>query len=517
MSPPPAIYTDHISQSKFPCSRYYQSLVPASRAAIREADGRRRAFPYSERHLQCLWADPATRPETCMSSESEAVFIENPGIWNLEAGPDFLGAVLRVGPERRRVVTDVEIHVRPHDWVHHGHSGDPRYARVRAHVTWFDGALPPGTLPAGCLRIALQPAMSVVPGFSFEAIDVTAFPYGTRASIPPCSAVMGKWDPEQKRYLLAAAGEERIRRKSEQLADRIRERGADQALYEEIMCALGYKHNKRPFRQLAETLDWKSLRRQGNGDPLTAYALLLGVARLLPSCSGKDWDPETRRFVRSLWNIWWKHRARWSDRILPARAWRFDGLRPANQPARRLMAVAVLATRNVAPADSFLATAEEYPDGWPDAALRALTALSGPYWSRRTGWNAPRSDKRIALIGSPRAGSIVVNVILPFLAGTRIPARVINAALNNLPDEADNGIIRRTAAHLFGPDHPPSFYKDTLRRQGLIQIFQDFCLNDRSQCRVCPLPKALATPDNTKRGDNRRSDSCKVHPFWRAG
>jgi hypothetical protein len=34
----------------------------------------------------------------------------------MEPGPDFLGAVLRIGPERRRIRGDVEIHLRPSDW-----------------------------------------------------------------------------------------------------------------------------------------------------------------------------------------------------------------------------------------------------------------------------------------------------------------------------------------------------------------------------------------------------------------
>ena len=39
-----------------------------------------------------------------------------------------------------------------------------------------------------------------------------------------------------------------------------------------------------------------------------------------------------------------------------------------------------------------------------------------------------------------------------------------------------NSLMRQTAHALFGPDHPPSLYRDTLRRQGLMQVFYDYAL-----------------------------------------
>ncbi len=432
------------------------------------------------------------------SRDGEPVRIEHPGRWNLEAGPDFLGSVLVIGTHRRRIVTDTEIHVHPHDWLRHGHGKDPRYARVGCHVTWFEHVLSPDRLPAGCIQMALRPIMSVWPGFSFEAIDVSVYPYGARAPVPPCFRILRDWSPHQKRALLATAGEERLRRKAERLAARIRERGADQTLYEEFMAGLGYKHNKRPFRQLAETIPIDTLRRHSDGDPIIGYALLLGAAGLLPEHIDPAWDAETRSFVHRLWKLWWKHRTGKPADTPPAERWRFDGMRPANHPARRLMAAALLVVQQSGPAELCTGWAAQHPAHWPGTAVSALTALSDPYWSHRTGWNAPRRPGTIALIGKARATSLLLNVVLPFLAGNRRFSRAVRAALEALPPEPDNGIIRQAATNLFGPDHPPSFYRNALRTQGLIQIFQDFCLNDRAQCATCPLPKALAASSSGK-------------------
>ena len=88
----------------------------------------------------------------------------------------------------------------------------------------------------------------------------------------------------------------------------------------------------------------------------------------------------------------------------------------------------------------------------------------------------------------PATLAILTNVFIPYratLAG--IPAGL----LDQLPREDDNQIVRQTAHFLFGRDHSPSLYHTGLRRQGLVQIFHDFCLIDRSRCATCPFPNAL--------------------------
>ena len=41
-------------------------------------------------------------------------------------------------------------------------------------------------------------------------------------------------------------------------------------------------------------------------------------------------------YLRRLWDHWWRERESFSDVVLPRNLWRFGGLRPANQPQRRL-------------------------------------------------------------------------------------------------------------------------------------------------------------------------------------
>lgn len=491
-------YLADFDSNTFPRAALYQALrQDIADGTVRESLPRRKAYPYTERHLHCVWFDPDLRPATLRARTGETITVDNPGTWNQEAGPDFLGAVLSIGPDKRRMAGDVEIHVHPSDWRAHGHSADPRYRNVRFHVTYFPGAEKDIGEAPGAVHIVLKEALTANPGFSFEHIDLAAYPYAARADMPPCSEALRACAPDMRMAVLRAAGEERLRRKSERLALLIQEKGAEQALYEECMAGLGYKHNKSAFRHVAQTLPTDTLRRASRHDPHAAYALLMGVAGLLPEQPSPRWDPETNQFMRSLWDVWWRYRDQYMQHRTPS-GWRLDGIRPANHPARRLMAAAHLFSARASLAEQIRRNAVRYPNQWIKQLMTQLTTLQDPYVSMRLGFNRPRRATPTALIGPARAASLITNVVIPFLVATgETTPEPTATALDQLPVEPDNGIIKQTAFYLLGRDHAPALYKTELARQGLIQIFQDFCLNDRSRCANCPFPRALrahATP-----------------------
>lgn len=478
------------SVSPFPLSALYRAGDVPGR--VREPAARARVFPHSERHLQCVWYDPALRPARLETAEGEAVEVEDPGVWNLEAGPDFLGAALRLGPRHRRVAGDVEIHVHPHDWRTHAHRHDPRYARVRVHVTYFPGVLGAQELPAGTVQIALKDALGAVPRFAFENIDIAAYPFAARATRPPCLQVLQGWSAPEKEHVLEAAGQERLRRKAERLALRIEELGLEQAAYEEIMTALGYKHNKAPFRRLAGLAPVEQVRAVADGDARVAFAVLCGVAGLLPVSLFSRWDEATRNQVRALWDAWWKFRERWADRLMVRDEWRLAGLRPANSPVRRLAAAAWLVTRRPSPVASWVQLAARDPARALSRAGADFQAATDDYWDRRMTWGGSVAGERTALIGADRAQAMVVNLVVPLLAATSTVQRFPAGVLDHLPLETSNSLVRQTAINLFGPHHPESLYRTGLHRQGLLQIFHDYCLNDRSRCATCTFPALLA-------------------------
>ena len=192
--------------------------------------------------------------------------------------------------------------------------------------------------------------------------------------------------------------------------------------------------------------------------------------------------------MRSLWDAWWKLQSKWEARRLPPGSWRLSSLRPPNHPVRRLAAAAALfgGKRDLLADLGALDTAK--PALWLKKASARLEESAMDYWTRRLSLGGKLQKAPVALLGPGRVAAMLSNVIVPFLAAT---GRKVAPLLNELPAEEDNNLIRHTAFALFGRDHNPASYQAALRQQGLLQIFHDFCLNNRSACRECGLVSGL--------------------------
>jgi len=469
----------------------YRKLVSPSE--INETAGR--YFPYTERHLHALWFDDRLRPQNLKTSRGEPVIVENPGRWNLEAGPDFLGAVLLIGREKRRVAGDAEIHIFPNDWKNHGHAADPRYANVRFHLTWFSGTPDESLFPPGTVHISVCDTCTT----DLDSIDLTAYPYHEpRASkkFPMSAGRLRGPASDAGKYMgagslsaealakeeacfqtLESAGEERLRQKTQRMAWLMQQRGEAQALYEETAAALGYKQNKAPFRKLAQKLPLAALAPYGD-DWKTVYAVLLGISGLLPKQPGTNWPEASKKELRSLWDLWWREQHKWEEvEPLVKADWNFSGLRPLNHPVRRLCALSQWIAFGV-----FHGRARS-PNASRMARRAVPTQFEECFWETHVGWTG--KEKKAELVGKDRLNAIELNVFVPYRLAKGDPPSPEGfgaagaSALENLPVEPMNSVIRETAYTLFGPDHSPKLYRTALARQGLIQIFNDFILTGR--------------------------------------
>lgn len=400
----------------------------------------------TERHVQAIWHDAALRPRRLVTRRGSAVVVVSPGEWNAGPGPDFRRAVLELGPERQRVVGDVEVHLAPSDWDFHGHGADPNYRNVIAHVTWRGGP-PPATLPPGAVSIWLGRFVTADCSFAPEQIDLAAYPF---ARLPlagrPCERELAH-DPDRARRVLAAAGRHRLKMKARRLVGRLCARAPTardgfggsgtnvdaarrQVFYEEVMTALGYAKNAVPFRRVAERVPLDSL----------------------------PHEPDA---------------ARTAFRVAGAfEGWDRTGSRPWNAPERRLAAAAaIFAETDV----MSLCAAGDFSKGACRAMVRGLCG------ARRRAEDGVRGQ----WMGRGRAAAILANVVAPFaLAEERI------AELPDwLPPEDISGPVRLTAFRLFGRDHNPAAFYATngLLIQGLLQIHRDCCLPFHPDCAPCPL------------------------------
>jgi hypothetical protein len=455
-------------------------------AVLRDADSNYVPIPISERLVQAIWYDQRLRLDGLATMDGRRIRVVFPGWWNLEAGPDFRHATIQIGNDEERT-GDIEVHLRADDWMHHGHGRDPLYDNVVLHVVlWEAGSeQSPRTRHGGLLpQVVLQHHLVAPLEQLYDEIDLDAYPHNARGHGGGCAAVLKALPQDEIGAMLDAAGDERFAVKARKFSRWIHRAGAEQAFYEGWMEALGYKANKIALRTLAQRVPLPVIRENRKN----LAAIFFGVANLLPTTIAKSRDSQVKR----LWGAWWKLRPEFEDKILPAETWRLHGIRPANHPHRRLgAAVALLKKHGEKFAEKIVGAIE----GDGDLA-KLFLEIRDDYWSHHFTLGGRTQRKATELIGEARAAEIVANIVLPFLAAhaelrgdDKLHAKAVER-YHALRGAASNSILRLASQQLFETGSAAGkFIRTTRQQQGLMQIFQDFCLNDKSACRQCQFPE----------------------------
>ena len=367
---------------------------------------RRRPEDIPERLLARLWRSRDWRRRSLHLASGKRLRVLYPGRPGGGPGPDFRDAILQVdglAPVRG----DVELHREPRGWREHGHHLDPRYNGVVLHVVArAHGGNPPQRQDG-----------REVPVVELIQQGREAQYAGTGVSIG--MPLLRRWralPTDRLRDLLDRAGCERFQEKSARFRTLLRSEGGEQALYSRTLEALGYSRNRAPFLELSRRVPWAVLLETGLNTPLDQRAsriegLLLEASGLRGSASrGTPISPS---------------------------AWCFAGIRPANQPGRRIAGAARLLTR--------------YVDTGLLPALLPLIA-GGTFQEVRRAFTVSGNDS--TLIGKGRAVEIVVNVVLPFFhawASTERDAALATCCLNlaqAAPRLEENELTREMATLL---------------------------------------------------------------------
>ena len=123
------------------------------------------------------------------------------------------------------------------------------------------------------------------------------------------------------------------------------------------------------------------------------------------------------------------------------------------------------------------------------AVVSFLPNLQHHFWSCHYTLAAGNTSSPVALIGESRAAEILANVIYPLAVND---GRDIWNDYEKLRAQLPNQAARIAAARLFAGDpRQRDFVRTLAGQQGLLQIYEDFCLRDASDCENCPLPEQL--------------------------
>lgn len=462
------------------------SPAEQARAVLRDAETSYVPISITERLVHAIWYDQRLNPTGLATTDGQPVRILFPGWWNVEAGPDFRHATVQFNDEPERK-GDIEIHLRAGDWQCHRHHENPQYNDVILHVVlWESGSDAIPRTRAGQIvpQLVLQHHLTASLDALYDDIDLDSYPHNVRPHGGGCVEVMRQLTASQTESLLNAAGEERFASKVRKFSRWIHRAGPEQAFYEGWMEALGYKANKNPFRTLAQHLPLTELA----GHRAEIAPLLFGLANFLPTESTGD------AYVKRLWKTWWKLRPDFADRVLPDTAWRRTGIRPVNHPHRRLGAAVALLKKHPNLLEKAIGAIET--DGDPE---KLFLQIRDEYWSHHFALGGKTQTKPAELIGAARAREIASNVILPFIAAyaeTTGDTRLLEKTRHRyaaLPPSEMNNLLRLAGQQFFATDTEAHRYLNTERRQqGMMQVLLDFCVNDKSVCRLCRFPEIVA-------------------------
>ena len=390
------------------------------------------------------------------------------GTWNREAGPDFRDAAIRInGGDPIR------------SWETHGHATNPAFDETvlhvfveRSHREFFTRTKSNRNVPQ-------------------VHIDPTVLPDAFSANIPlarpgRCQAPLKDLSEERVGSVLDAAAQFRLRQKAARIRHKIESRGRDEVLFQELAIALGYKENKLPFTLITQRLSLKSLREAGSD----IESILFGVAGFLQTADLDVYKKSTREYVRQLWDRWWPHRDELQRLILPGKIWSLSSTRPLNHPQRRLAALAMLAR-------DWSRLQRASGKSSVSAAQHFFQSLDHPFWNFHYTLTSKAASKKMALIGEARVADILANVLFPFwLAHDLDPsaslAKNVWMEYAKLPAQLSNRRLETGATRLFGNDpRRKQFLKTVSHQQGLLQIYEDFCMRDNSDCAQCPFPEQM--------------------------
>ena len=89
-----------------------------------------------EDFLHYIWKNGFFKQQQLFTTDAEAIEIKYPGFHNMDAGPDFFNARIRIGDFLW--AGNVEIHLKASDWYKHKHQFDKNYDTIILHVVYDD-------------------------------------------------------------------------------------------------------------------------------------------------------------------------------------------------------------------------------------------------------------------------------------------------------------------------------------------------------------------------------------------
>lgn len=375
--------------------------------------------------------------QSILTLDNTEIEIINPGLRNLDAGPDFFNAKIRINDTLW--AGNVEMHVRASDWFRHHHHDDRAYDSVILHIVLQADAvirLHDGEMVKTVVMKIPQDVMEKYERLTnsgqliFSAINCRKH----LNAVP--SLILHDWQ--------TSLAIQRMMNKISRVKDIIdnKQKSWPEAFYVLLCRSLGTGINSDSCERLARSLPYVYL--QKHADNIRQLeAMLLGQGNLIE-------DETTRSEYEFL-------RAKFNLRPIGNCAWKHSKIRPVSSPRSRLKALSIIINRQ----PNLFAKILECQD------VKSLTKLL----------YVPN------LLGASTIGSIIINSVIPTIMAygqwqedLDLCERSIDM-LEALPSEANRYMEQWISCGI------P--LRSALESQAMLQLYKEYCEPHRClKCRI---------------------------------
>jgi hypothetical protein len=399
------------------------------------------------------------------TTEGETVEIIDPGLPNIDAGPDFFNAKVRIGDTLW--AGNVEIHIVASDWFTHGHHNDRAYNSVILHVvnqvdtsvtTSEQREIPQLVLPLYEEMEARYTGLMDSDAFVSCAPDIQAVP----------RIIMQAW----KSRLMT----ERLEQKTDAIMALLSDNRNDweESFYISLSRHFGMKVNNDAFERLAKSLPQRVLGKHKH-NLFQIESLLFGQAGLLDGSCQDDYGLSLQKEYHFL-------QTKYQLSPIDGSQWKLLRLRPVNFPHVRIAQLAALIHGSSGLFARVMAQKSV-------EKLREMLACEpSEYWQTHYIFGKPTS-KRAKKSGTILLNTLIINTISPFLFvygryrdNEQLAEKAISL-LEQLPGEVNR--ITRGWSVLGIP------IRSAFDSQSLLQLKIHYC--DRKDCLRCRIGHAVLT------------------------
>jgi hypothetical protein len=279
-----------------------------------------------EELLHYLWKSVLYDSAELQTTEGIPLQILKHGETNVDAGPDFFNAKVKIG--ETLWAGNVEIHVRSSDWIRHGHHENQLYDSVILHVVYQNDVAVKRTNGTIIPTLVLPIDISITDTYNSFLMN--------KNQVVVCKDSFSTIDSFSVAMWLERMLIERLEQKTERVGEYLQETTTDweDTFYRLLARSFGFNVNAQAFEQLSRLLPQQVLAKH-KSSVFQLEALLFGVAGML------DTDCEDDYFL-SLKKEFLFLQAKYSLTTLPFSSWKFMRMRPANFPTIRIAQIAQL-------------------------------------------------------------------------------------------------------------------------------------------------------------------------------